>query len=179
MFTKLIPIVGLLLCSCGIATQVTSIASAEHELFNELSVSEHLINLDSSGAGHFSSATIDAELHPRLAAAFAAGQAPSYPLIGRDHAQWVRSLDIVAGSDAGWHLVTVKALAPYPIRLSLIKREAQGEQLIANINSEMFNSATHFARLSGELKLQNGDVFIVRHEGARQAFENVITVTLE
>ena len=32
MLNKLIPIVGLLLCSCGIATQATSIASFEHKL---------------------------------------------------------------------------------------------------------------------------------------------------
>ena len=171
MLNKLIPIVGLLLCSCSIATQITSIAS--------FGVGEHLINLDSSGAGHFASATIDAELQPRLAAAFAAGQAPSYPLIGRDHAQWIRSLDISAGSDAGLYLLTAKSLAPYPIHLSLIKKKAKGEELIANIDSEVFNSATHFAIVIEEVELQDGDVFIVRHEGSRQAFESVITVTLE
>ena len=171
MLNKLIPTVGLLLCSCGIATQVTSIAS--------FGVSEHHINLDPSGAGHFASATIDAELHPRLAAAFAAGQAPSYPLIGRDHAQWIRSLDIVAGSDTGLHLLTVKALAPCPIHLSLIKRNAQNEYLIARIDSAVFNSATHFASLIEEVAVQDGDVFIVRQESAHQAFEDVITITLE
>lgn len=171
MFNKLIPIVGLLLCSCGIATQVTSIAN--------FGVGEHHINLDSYGAGHFASATIDAELQPRLAAAFATGQASSYPLIGRDHAQWIRSLDIIAGSGSGLYLLTAKALAPYPIRLSLIKRDAQGERLISKINSAVFNSATHFASGTVELEVHNGDVFIVRHEGARQTFESVITVTLE
>jgi hypothetical protein len=173
MLNKLIPTVGLLLCSCGIATQVTSIAS--------FGVSEHHINLDPSGAGHFASATIDAELHPRLAAAFAAGQAPSYPLIGRDHAQWIRSLDIVAGSDTGLHLLTVKALAPCPIHLSLIKRNAQNEylNLIAWTDSAVFNSATHFASLIEEVAVQDGDVFIVRQESAHQAFEDVITITLE
>jgi len=171
MLNKLIPIVGLLLCSCGIATQVTSIAS--------FGVSEHHINLDPSGAGHFASATIDAELHPRLAAVFAAGQAPSYPLIGRDHAQWIRSLDISAGRGGDLYLLTAKALAPYPIRLSLIQRKAQGEQLIANIYSEVFNSATHFASIIEEVEVRNGDVFIVRQESAHQAFEDVITITLE
>jgi hypothetical protein len=179
MLNKLIPIVGLLLCSCGIATQATSIASFEHKQFYELSVGEHFITLDSLGAGHFASGTIDAELQPRLAAAFASGYAPSYPLIGRDHAQWIRSLDIIAGSGSGLYLLTAKALAPYPIRLSLIKRNAQNEYLIAKIDSAIFNSATHFARVIEEVAVQDGDVFIVRHEGARQAFEDVITITLE
>jgi hypothetical protein len=179
MLNKLIPIIGLLLCSCGIATQATSIASFEHKQFYELSVGEHPITLNSSGAGHFASDIIDAELQPRLAAAFASGCAPSYPLIGRDHAQWIRSLDIIAGSGGGLYLLTAKALAPYPIRLSLIKRNAQNEYLIARIDSAVFNSATHFARVIEEVAVQDGDVFIVRHEGARQAFEDVITITLE
>jgi dihydroxyacid dehydratase/phosphogluconate dehydratase len=51
--------------------------------------------------------------------------------------------------------------------------------LIARIDSAVFNSATHFARVIEEVAVQDGDVFIVRHEGARQAFEDVITITLE
>ena len=175
MLNKLIPIIGLLLCSCGIADQVTSVASFGQEFFYELSVGEHLINIDSSGAGHFASATIDAELQPRLAAAFAAGKAPSYPLIGRDHAQWVRSLDIIASSDVGWYSLTAKALAPHPICLSLGKRDAHGEYLIAEINSEIFNRATHFASVLEKVELQDGDVLIMR---ATRLIDET-TVTLE
>jgi hypothetical protein len=161
MLNKLIPTVGLLLCSCGISDPVTSVSSFGDECFYELSVGEHLINIDSSGEGHFASDTIDAELQPRLAAAFAAGEAPSYPLIGRDHRQWIRSLDIIASSDVGWYSLTAKALAPYPIHLSLSKRNAQGEYLIAEINSEAFNRSTHFASVLEKVELRNGDVLIV------------------
>jgi hypothetical protein len=157
MLNKLIPIVGLLLCSCGIASQLTP-----GDKVGELSIGEHLVSIDSSGAGHFSSATIDAELQPRLAAAFAAGKAPSYPLIGRDHAQWIRSLDIIASSDDGWYSLTAKALAPYPIKLIVSKRNAQGEYLIAEIDSEIFNRATHFAIVLEKVELRNGDILIVR-----------------
>jgi hypothetical protein len=168
MLNKLIPIVGLLLCSCGIASQLTS-----GDKVGELSVGEHLVSIDSSGSGHFASATIDAELQPRLAAAFAAGEAPSYPLIGRDHAQWIRSLDIVASSDDGWYSLTAKALAPYPIKLSVSKRNAQGEYLIAETDSEVFNRATHFASVLEKVELRNGDVLIVSAPRSSDEFDSL------
>ena len=174
MLNKLIPIVGLLLCSCGISAKLTSAASSGNEFLHELSVGEHLIEIDHSGAGHFASATIDAELQPRLAAAFAAGKAPSYPLIGRDHAQWIRSLDIIASSDVGRYSLIAKTLAPHPIHLSLSKRNAQGEYLIAETDSEVFNKATHFASVLGKVELRNGDVLIIR--APRSTKESAVTL---
>jgi hypothetical protein len=173
------PIFSLLLCSCGIATQASSIASLEHDLFYDLSVSEHVIAVDASGTAYFASANIDANVQPQLAAAFDNGQAPSYPLIGQDHANWVRSLAVATGSEDGKYLLTAKGLAPYPIRLSLIKRDAAGDALVASLNSDTWNQATHFATISVEIELRDGDVFVVRHEGAKQGFDSVVTVTLK
>ncbi|MFT7516295.1 MAG: hypothetical protein ACI84O_000068 [Myxococcota bacterium] len=178
MLKTLIPIVALLFSACGVATQPSGMADIEHQAFYEMSVENHTLAIDRNGIASFASAAIDAQLQPRLAAAFAEAKAPGYPLIGRDHANWVRQIDVAPSSESGKYSVTSKGLAPYPIRLSLIKHTADGDMLITRIDSAPWNAGTHFAMLSKDIALQHGDVLIVRHEGAKQGFDSIVTVSL-
>ncbi|MBC8369738.1 MAG: hypothetical protein H8E25_07050 [Planctomycetes bacterium] len=177
MLKTLSTIVALLLSACGSATQPYGLAAFEHQLFGAQTTSEHILELGQSAT--FSSEKIDAQLHPRLAAAFDASTAPAYPLIGRDHANWVRAIEINRTLDSKSFQIFAKSLSPYPTRLSLFIVTAEGANLLADTNSSVWNTGTHFALVDNTLKLQDGDVLIMRNEGAKQSFESRFTVSLK
>jgi hypothetical protein len=178
MLRTLIPSVSLLLCSCGIATHPLAVASVDHAMLYKLSVDNHELYL-SSGHAAYDSGAIDAAIQPKLATAFERGFL-EHPLIGRDHANWVRHLSIEPGSEHGKYNLVAKGLAPYPIRLSLINRTAIGDMLIKRIDSEPWNTGTHFATVSEkDFRLEDGSELIVRHEGAKQGFDSLLTIRLK
>ncbi|MDP6963172.1 MAG: hypothetical protein QGF46_03305 [Planctomycetota bacterium] len=165
------------LCSCGTATQPLGVALLEHDLFYEISTETTQLELI-NGEGHFSSSEISTELQPQLSRAFAIGELNT-PLIGRDHANWVRDLKIIPGEKENQFVLTAKALAPYPVRLSLIHRAEKGDLLLSRSNSNAWNSGTHFAIVKSDFEMKNSATLIVRTEGAKQGVDNVVSVIVQ
>lgn len=118
---------------------------------------------------------LDATRHPRLAAAWQRGAAPSAPLIGRDPGAQLRALHVLPPAQPGgaWRL-DARALAPYPVRLTLLAEQDGLLTPVASGESELWNRRSHFARVEAEVSLPDHALVAVRIEGAYQAFESLL-----
>lgn len=166
----------ILFVTCAQPTQVPALARAEHAWFGGKSQREVELRVDSSG-GVWSSGAPDPVVHPQLAAAWERAEAPRTPLIGRDSGLWLRALRVVSAEDGAMSL-EAKALAPFPVRLTLLLDDGGGEQEISADDSSTWNRNTHFACVRSTATLAEGSLVVVRVEGGYQAFETRLRVRL-
>ncbi|MDP7062150.1 MAG: hypothetical protein QF489_04350 [Planctomycetota bacterium] len=168
------PVVALLAIvfpACAALTRPASLAQFEHELSYGTDIDAYDLEVPLSGAS-FATGDVDKVRYPQLARAWTAGEAPPSPLIGRDHAIWLRQLDVtpMLGTDGQVNL-EAKAMAPYPVRLTILAIEDDREVALTQGSSEPWSAATHFAKLNVDYLAGSGTVIIVRMEGAHQAHE--------
>jgi hypothetical protein len=158
--------------ACVQPTHPAGLAKAEHSLFWNLGDATVILPLTAEGAA-WSSGAVDPVLYPLLAEAWAAGARPAMPLYGRDHAMWLRALRVTPLTAAADNVrLEAKALAPYPICLSLLIEE-NGELVpLGSCNSEMWSLGKHFARVDLPHPTRADTVVVVRVEGGHQAFES-------
>jgi len=157
--------------ACAALTEPAGLAQFEHEVFYGTDIDAYDLPVATDGSS-FATGDVDKVRYPQLAAAWTAGEAPKSPLIGRDHAIWLRQLDVTPVIDANGQVELVaKAMAPYPIRLTMLAIEDGKEVALSQGNSEAWSAATHFAKLGVQYMAENGTVIIVRMEGAHQAHE--------
>ncbi len=176
-----IPLVGFCLLlglgasACTSPTGPTGLAQWEHQAFYQLDTNTIWLEVPAEGAS-WSNADVHDAHNPALTRAWEAAEAPASPLIGRDHAQWIRALDAHMNEDGSLHLAA-KALAPYPIRFSLIAVENGQERLLGQLDSEAWSAGTHFAKVGVDYLLPQGDAMVIlRSEGAYQAMESMLRV---
>ncbi|MFK5956824.1 MAG: hypothetical protein QM477_10310 [Planctomycetota bacterium] len=158
--------------ACTTISRTPGPAQLDHELFYAIDTNPVNLEIPLSGAT-FSNGSIDATVYRRLAAAWEAGEKPSYPLIGREPALWLRELEVtpVLGSGGKVHL-EAKALAPYPVRLTLLAMEGGHPATLSQTNSEAWSAGSHFGAVSADYAAFTGTIIIVRVEGAHQAMES-------
>lgn len=169
-----LPVVALLVTlfpACSAPTKPAFLAQFEHELVYGTDIDAYNLAVPLKGAS-FATDDVDKVRYPQLAAAWTAGEAPKVPLFGRNHAMWIRQLDVtpVLNTD-GQVQLSAKALAPYPIRLTVLAIEDGKEVALTQGNSQAWSAATHFAKLDVDYLADSGSVIIVRMEGAHQAHE--------
>ncbi len=158
--------------SCVQTTQPAGLAGAEHRLFWNLGDATADLPVPVEGAA-WSNGEVDPVLVPLLAEAWTAGERPAMPFYGRDHAMWLRALRVTPLSDAADNLrLEAKALAPYPIRLSLLIEENGALVPLDCSNSEMWSLGKHFARVEFRHPAGAGSVVVVRVDSAHQATES-------
>jgi hypothetical protein len=167
----LVALSAALLPACAALTQPAALAQFEHELVYGTDIDAYDLEVELDGAT-FATGDVDKVRYPQLAAAWTAGEAPKSPLIGRDPALWLRQLDVtpILGS-GGQGELAAKAMAPYPVRLTLLAIEDGQQVALTQGNSESWSPATHFAKLGVRYAAESGTVIIVRMEGAHQAHE--------
>ncbi len=164
------------LVSAAIAPACTTIlgnpelAQWEHDLAYQ--IDSHPIELEVGSSGHFATGEVDSTRHPQLAKAWDQGAAPASPLIGREPAYWLRALDITRQEDHSH--IYVKALAPYPVRLSLLVKESDQWVLLGQLDSTPWSTGIHFASLQVDYPAQTGTQLTIRVEGAHQANESLL-----
>jgi hypothetical protein len=160
-----------LLPSCAALTEPAGLAQFEHEVFYGTDIDAYDLPVALEGAT-FTTGEVDKVRYPQLAAAWTAGEAPKSPLIGRDPALWLRQLDVTPVLNSGGQVeLQAKAMAPHPVRLTVLAIEDGKEVALVQGNSEAWSSATHVAKLGVSYVANAGTVIIVRAEGAHQAHE--------
>jgi len=174
-----IPLVGLTLLlaliasACTILTGPSTVAQWENQAFYGLDRDNILMEIDEHG-GHYASEDIGEAHNLSLSRAWEAGEAPAAPLIGRDPAMWIRSLDATLNPDGSLHLLA-KALAPYPIRFSLTTMEGGQERLLGQLFGSAWSTGTHFAKVEVDYRLASPQAtLILRIEGINQTMESVL-----
>jgi len=169
-----LPFVAILVSlfpACAALTEPAGLAQFEHEVFYGTDIDAYDLEVPLSGAT-FASGEVDEVRYRKLAAAWAAGEAPKSPLIGRDPALWLRQLDVTPVLNSGGQVELVaKAMAPFPIRLTVLAIEDGREVALVQGNSDAWSAATHVAKLDVTYAAHAGTVIIVRSEGAHQAHE--------
>lgn len=175
------PLVGFTLLlalgvsACSSPTGPNGLAQWEHQAFYQLDANTIWLEVPAEGAS-WSNADIREAHNHALTRAWEAGEKPISPLIGRDHAQWIRALHAHMNEDGSLHLAA-KALAPYPIRFSLVAVENGQERLLGQLNSESWSAGTHFAKIDLDYLLPQGQAMVIlRSEGAYQAMESILQV---
>jgi hypothetical protein len=167
-----------LLPACAALTEPAGLAQFEHEVFYATDIDAYDLPVGLEGAS-FATSVIDKVRYPQLAAAWAAGAAPKSPLIGRDPALWLRQLDVTPLVDTDGQVELVaKAMAPYPVRLTVLAIEDGHEVVLVQGNSEAWSAATHVAKLGVGYVAGSGTVIILRVEGAHQAHETHVRILL-
>lgn len=118
---------------------------------------------------------LDAARHPQLAEAWRRGAAPDAPLIGRDPGVQLRALRVLPPAQPGgaWRL-DARALAPYPVRLTLLAEQDGLLTPVGSTESALWNRRSHFARVSAEARLPENALVALRIEGAYQASESLL-----
>ena len=158
--------------ACTTISRTPGPAQLDHELFYGIDTNPIQLEVPLDGAT-FTSGEIDSRVYRRLADAWEAGEKPSYPLIGREPALWLRELEVtpILGSGGKVHL-EAKALAPYPVRLTLLAMENGSPATLTQTNSEAWSSGSNFAAVAVDYAAFSGSLLIVRVEGAHQAMES-------
>jgi len=158
--------------ACTTISRTPGPAQLDHELFYGLDTKPAKLEIPLGGAT-FSTGSIDSTVYRRLAAAWEAGEKPSYPLIGREPAVWLRELKVTPVLDSGGKVhLEAKTLAPYPVRLTLLAMEGERSATLAQSNSEAWSAGSHFGSVSADYAAFSGSIIIVRVEGAHQAMES-------
>lgn len=160
--------------SCVQPGQPAALARADHALFWSPTAREEALLVGDDG-GVWQHGALDAERHPGLAEAWQRGAAPRAPLYGRDPGVHLRTLRAYPPEQPGgaWRL-DARALAPYPIRLTVLADQGGVLAPVARDESEMWNRRSHFARAEASVRLPDGALVAVRVEGAHQAFESLL-----
>lgn len=157
--------------ACSTPTGPRALAQWEHQAFYGLDQDTVWLEVDADGVSWANEDVADAR-NAQLTRAWEAGKTPAAPLIGRDHAMWVRALDARVAVD-GSLVLSAKALAPYPIRFSLIAMEDGEERLLGQLESEAWSAGTHFAKVEADYLMMHPEaLLILRSEGAYQAVES-------
>lgn len=160
--------------ACATISQSPGLAQFDHELFYGIDDNPVELSVPLSG-GVYSSGTVDARVHPRLAEAWEAGKEPSYPLIGRQPAMWLRELSVTPMIGSGGKVkLETKALFPHPVRLTLLAIEDGRPATLSQTNSESWSTGIHFATMAVDYQAFAGTVIIIRVEGAHQATETLV-----
>jgi len=158
--------------ACTTISRTPGPAQLDHELFYGIDTNPTQLEVPLDGAV-FVSGEIDSRVYRRLAAAWEAGEKPSYPLIGREPALWLRELEVTPILDSGGKVhLEAKALAPYPVRLTLLAMEDGQPATLSQTNSEAWSAGSHFGSVSVDYAAFSGTMIIVRVEGAHQAMES-------
>lgn len=167
-----VPILAALLAaSCAAPGRPASLARADHALFWKPDRSAETLAVGPHGAA-WQLGTLDAALHPRLVEAWQRGAAPAVPLHGRDPGAWLRAVEATPSAEGGLRL-RAKALAPIPLRLTLLADDGDALRPVAWSESAAWNRHAHFASLEVELPRFHGDTeVVIRVEGGYQAFES-------
>lgn len=160
--------------ACATISQSPGLAQFDHELFYGLDDNPATLPVPMSG-GTFTQGEVDATVHPRLAAAWEAGQAPSFPLAGRKPALWLRELVVTPKPGTGGKVqLDSKVLFPYPVRVTLLAVEDGRLATLVQTNSEAWSTTSHFASMAMDYQAFAGTVLVLRVEGAHQATESWI-----
>lgn len=166
-FATLIP-------ACATVSRSPGLAQFDHELFYGLDDNPVELAVPLSG-GTFSAGEVDATLHPRIAASWEAGEAPSYPFAGRKPSLWLRELQVTPMLGTGGKVkLDAKVLFPYPVRLTLLAIEDGRPATLSQANSASWSTTTHFAAIEVDYQAYAGTILIMRVEGAHQATESWI-----
>lgn len=170
-------VLGFAALACVQPGRPVALARADHALFWNAAGVEIPLALAAEGAS-WSSGEVDPVLHPRLAEAWERGEAPASPLIGRDPGLWLRAVDLTPPPqpDGAWTL-RARALAPFPVRLSVQVERDGALEPVAAAESAVWNRYTHFASVEAPALLDPGALLCVRVEGRFQAFETRLRLT--